>query len=74
VSVPAVVLNNGVEMPHLGLGVWRVPTDETRRVVTIALEAGYRHIDTVVVTTRVWNSDQGYDATLRASIATPDLT
>ena len=41
-----VTLNNGVEMPILGFGVFQVPEEETERVVTDALAAGYRHIDT----------------------------
>ena len=39
-------LNNGVEMPALGLGVFQTPSDETRDAVHAALGAGYRHIDT----------------------------
>ncbi|MFF7331732.1 aldo/keto reductase [Streptomyces sp. NPDC008150] len=39
-------LNNGVEMPALGLGVFQTPPDETRDAVKAALELGYRHIDT----------------------------
>jgi diketogulonate reductase-like aldo/keto reductase len=39
-------LNNGVEMPALGLGVFQTPPDETRDAVTAALETGYRHVDT----------------------------
>ncbi len=39
-------LNNGVEMPALGFGVFQTPPDETRAAVASALEAGYRHIDT----------------------------
>jgi diketogulonate reductase-like aldo/keto reductase len=39
-------LNNGVEMPALGLGVFQTPPDETRAAVTAALDLGYRHIDT----------------------------
>ncbi|MFF5726781.1 aldo/keto reductase [[Kitasatospora] papulosa] len=39
-------LNNGVEMPALGLGVFQTPPDETRDAVEAALELGYRHIDT----------------------------
>ena len=41
-----IVLNNGVEMPALGLGVFQTPPDETRDAVRAALDAGYRHIDT----------------------------
>src|SRR5207244_2330376 len=42
----AITLNNGVEMPALGLGVFQTPPDETRDAVRAALGAGYRHIDT----------------------------
>jgi diketogulonate reductase-like aldo/keto reductase len=40
-------LNNKVEMPALGLGVFQTPPDETRSAVEAALATGYRHIDTV---------------------------
>jgi 2,5-diketo-D-gluconate reductase A len=88
-EVPTLRLNNGVEMPQLGFGVFLVPADEVVDPVRAALDAGYRLIDTaklygneegvgravresglpredVFVTTKVWNSDHGYDATLRA--------
>jgi aryl-alcohol dehydrogenase-like predicted oxidoreductase len=39
-------LNNSVEMPVLGLGVFQTPPDETRDAVRAALGARYRHIDT----------------------------
>jgi len=39
-------LNNGVEIPALGLGVFQTPPEETRAAVGAALIAGYRHIDT----------------------------
>ncbi|MGW3493710.1 aldo/keto reductase [Streptomyces sp. NPDC001020] len=88
-KVPPIILNNGVEMPQLGFGVWQVPDDEAESAVATALEAGYRSIDTAAIygneegvgnavaasaipredlfiTTKLWNSDQGYDSTLRA--------
>ncbi|MCD5417988.1 aldo/keto reductase [Rhodococcus pyridinivorans] len=88
-TIPTVTLNNGVEIPQLGFGVFQIPEDETTAAVSSALETGYRHIDTAAIygneagvgraladsglsrdelfiTTKVWNSDQGYDATLRA--------
>ncbi|MBB4983930.1 MULTISPECIES: aldo/keto reductase [Streptomyces] len=88
-ATPTVKLNNGVEIPQLGFGVFQVPDDETTAAVTAALETGYRSIDTAAVygnetgvgralaasglpreelfvTTKLWNADQGYDATLRA--------
>src|SRR5579862_6103701 len=41
-----ITLNNGFEMPALGLGVFQTPPDETRGAVAAALSFGYRHIDT----------------------------
>ncbi|MFJ8026889.1 aldo/keto reductase [Streptomyces sp. NPDC096311] len=41
-----VTLNNGVEMPILGFGVFQIPADETEQAVTEALAAGYRLLDT----------------------------
>ncbi|MER8089426.1 aldo/keto reductase [Streptomyces sp. NPDC058316] len=94
-KVPSITLNNGVEMPQLGYGVWQVPDDEAARTVATAIEAGYRSIDTAAiyenekgtgravaasgvareelfVTTKLWNSEQGYDPTLRAFDASLD--
>lgn len=48
-KVPPIILNNGVEMPQLGFGVWQVPDDEAERAVATALEAGYRSIDTAAI-------------------------
>src|SRR4051794_22938459 len=41
-----ITLNNGVQMPALGLGVFQTPPDVTTSVVEQALRIGYRHIDT----------------------------
>src|SRR3954468_17563122 len=88
-EIPMITLNNGVQMPQLGFGVFLVPADEVVEPVRAALDAGYRLIDTATlygneegvgraladsgiprdelfVTTKVWNSDHGYDETLRA--------
>jgi 2,5-diketo-D-gluconate reductase A len=45
-SVPTVTLNNGVEIPQLGFGVFQIEPENTREAVLAALETGYRHIDT----------------------------
>lgn len=45
-SVPAITLNNGVQIPTLGFGVFQTPPDETAVAVEEALRVGYRHIDT----------------------------
>ena len=42
----SVTLNNGVEMPLLGFGVFQIPDAETEKAVSEALEVGYRSIDT----------------------------
>lgn len=42
----SLILNNGVEMPMIGYGVFQVGPEETERCVSDALEVGYRHIDT----------------------------
>ncbi|KGR90828.1 glyoxal reductase [Ureibacillus massiliensis 4400831 = CIP 108448 = CCUG 49529] len=89
-SIPTKRLSNGVEMPYLGLGVYKMTnSEEALNAMTKALELGYRAIDTaalynnevevgeairasniareeIFVTTKVWNSDQGYDNTLKA--------
>lgn len=41
-----VKLNNGVEMPILGFGVYQVSDDETTKAVSEAIEVGYRMFDT----------------------------
>lgn len=43
---PTLTLNNGVELPAIGFGVFQTPADETAAAVEAALRAGYRHIDT----------------------------
>ncbi|GAA2853112.1 oxidoreductase [Actinoplanes cyaneus] len=45
-TVPLLRLNNGVELPALGFGVFQTPPDETVTAVETALSTGYRHIDT----------------------------
>jgi 2,5-diketo-D-gluconate reductase A len=46
---PIVRLNSGTSIPQLGFGVFQVPPEETADVVTEALQAGYRHIDTAAM-------------------------
>lgn len=83
-------LNNGVQMPWFGLGVYKTPPGEVvENSVRMAIEHGYQSIDTaklydneegvgkairesgvkredIFVTTKLWNTDQGYDQTLKA--------
>ncbi len=48
-TVPTIALNDGTTIPQLGFGVFKVDPDETERIVTDALEVGYRHIDTAAI-------------------------
>ncbi|PYF04234.1 aldo/keto reductase [Ureibacillus chungkukjangi] len=90
VVIPSKTLANGVNMPYLGLGVYKMTDkEEAIQAMSKALVMGYRAIDTaalyyneeevgeaisssgipredIFVTTKVWNTDQGYDQTLRA--------
>ncbi|NKQ22301.1 aldo/keto reductase [Brevibacillus laterosporus] len=83
-------LANGVVKPWLGLGVYKADDGaEVEQAIRMALEAGYRSIDTaaiyeneagvgkairdskipreeIFVTTKVWNTEQGYESTLQA--------
>jgi 2,5-diketo-D-gluconate reductase A len=45
-AVPTITLNNGVEIPQLGFGVFQIEPENTREATLKALEVGYRHIDT----------------------------
>jgi 2,5-diketo-D-gluconate reductase A len=45
-QVPRISLNDGNSIPQLGLGVWQVPAEITARVVSDAIQVGYRAIDT----------------------------
>jgi len=90
IQTSKVTLYNGVEMPWLGLGVFQSKEGpEVENAVQVALETGYRSIDTaamyqnesgvgkairksgiprreIFVTTKIWNSDQGFQSTFRA--------
>ena len=45
-DIPKITLNDGVQMPVLGFGVYQIPSDQTEQAVTDALAAGYRLLDT----------------------------
>lgn len=48
-SVPLIPLNDGRAIPQLGLGVYKIGDEEAARTVAVALEAGYRHVDTATL-------------------------
>jgi diketogulonate reductase-like aldo/keto reductase len=85
----SVKLSNNYDMPIIGLGTFRSKENDAYNAVKVALEQGYRHIDTAMIygneeevgraikdsgvpreelfiTTKLWNSDQGYESTLKA--------
>ena len=43
---PLITLNNGVEIPQLGFGVYQISPDAVREATLAAVDAGYRHVDT----------------------------
>ncbi|GAA3055316.1 aldo/keto reductase [Nesterenkonia aethiopica] len=62
-AVPTVTLNDGTEIPQFGFGVWQVPAEDAERVVSKALEVGYRHIDTAAV----YGNEEGVGRAIAAS-------
>jgi 2,5-diketo-D-gluconate reductase A len=62
-TVPTLQLNDGHEIPQLGFGVFKVDPAETERIVSDALEAGYRHIDTAAI----YGNEEGVGRAIAAS-------
>ncbi|WP_230673561.1 aldo/keto reductase [Rathayibacter sp. Leaf248] len=62
-TVPTITLNNGVEIPQLGFGVFQIDPAETKDATLAALEAGYRHIDTA----EMYGNEAGVGEAVRAS-------
>ena len=81
-------LNNKLAIPAIGFGTWQL-TENVENVITEAIKANYKHIDTAAVygneaeigaalkklntnrsdiflTSKVWNTDRGYDSTIKA--------
>jgi 2,5-diketo-D-gluconate reductase A len=63
VAVPAITLNDGNPIPQLGFGVFQIPPPDTAEAVAVALEAGYRHIDTA----EMYGNERGVGEAVRAS-------
>jgi 2,5-diketo-D-gluconate reductase A len=61
--VPPIRLNDGRSMPQLGFGVWQVQNHEAKSIVTEAISAGYRSIDTAAV----YGNEEGVGEAVRAS-------
>ncbi len=62
-TVPTLTLNDGHTIPQLGFGVFQVDPAEAERIVSVALEAGYRHIDTAAV----YGNEEGVGRAIAAS-------
>ncbi|WP_346620630.1 aldo/keto reductase [Blastococcus montanus] len=62
-GVPTIPLNNGVEIPQLGFGVYQIPPDRTAEATRTALEIGYRHIDTA----QMYGNEAGVGQAVRES-------
>ena len=63
IEVPRLALTDGTTIPQLGLGVYKVADDEAERVVRIALDEGYRHVDTATL----YGNEAGVGRAIRAS-------
>ncbi len=62
-SVNTVPLHDGTNIPQLGLGTYKLDDDNAYRVVSAALELGYRHIDTA----RIYQNEKGVGRAIRES-------
>ncbi|GGC82782.1 oxidoreductase [Tersicoccus solisilvae] len=59
------MLNNGVTMPTVGFGTYQVPPERAAELVGLALEAGYRHVDTAAL----YRNEAGVGAAVREAAA-----
>ena len=62
-TVPTITLNDGHTIPQLGFGVFLVDPQEAERIVSDALEVGYRHIDTAAI----YKNEEGVGAAIAKS-------
>jgi 2,5-diketo-D-gluconate reductase A len=62
-TVPSIDLNDGATIPQLGFGVFQIPPAETEAAVRVALETGYRHIDTA----EMYGNEREVGAAVRAT-------
>jgi 2,5-diketo-D-gluconate reductase A len=62
-AVPTITLNDGKSIPQLGFGVFQIPPAESAKAVGLALDAGYRHIDTA----EMYQNEKGVGEGVRAS-------
>jgi 2,5-diketo-D-gluconate reductase A len=60
---PVITLSDGVQIPQLGFGTFKIPPEDAERAVTEALQLGYRHIDTAAI----YGNEQGVGAAIAKS-------
>ncbi len=60
---PTIDLGDGAEIPQLGFGVFQVPPADTQSVVELALQTGYRHVDTAAA----YRNEEGVGRAIAAS-------
>jgi 2,5-diketo-D-gluconate reductase A len=61
--VPTITLNDGREIPQLGFGVFQIPSGDTAQTAGLALDIGYRHIDTA----EMYENEEGVGEAVRSS-------
>src|SRR5579875_3575154 len=61
--IPTIDLNDGRAIPQLGFGVFQIPPEDTAEATSLALEVGYRHIDTA----EMYENEQGVGDAVRDS-------
>ena len=62
-QIPQLTLNDGRSIPQVGFGTFQVPPADTEKVVTDAIEAGYRHLDTA----QMYGNEEGVGRAVAAS-------
>ena len=62
-TIPLLPLNNGVQIPQLGFGTYKLSPESTRDLVLTAFDAGYRHVDTA----QMYRNERGVGEAVAAS-------
>lgn len=67
-SADAVTSHGGMKMPRLGFGTWQLEPDAAEEMVAVAIETGYRHIDTA----QMYENEAAVGKGIAASGVSPD--
>ncbi|EGO5973377.1 aldo/keto reductase [Enterococcus faecalis] len=71
-NMQTITLNNDVEMPQLGFGVYQIPLEETAEAVYQAIKAGYRLIDTASIYGNEKETGEGIKRAINEDLVTRD--